>query len=188
MLFKVGCSSKWQQVSSESCTFFPKQFTAGGFDAVLVCFSVTHLCGLCPPRRACLAASPCLWSCPPAGFGCCVRLAGLVFLCLRPCLPAGLGHCAALLGLVRPLPKKNDLVSSLLSATRGETEKALQMSLPTFSNCLEFTVSGVISYFCLSEQCTFLKPHLHRLDCTVHITTKRRSRTIWSSFHNRSPA
>ena len=56
--------------------FFPQTVYCSGSQCFL---SVSALTGmLCPPRWACRRS--CLPPCLPSGLGCCVRLAGLVFL------------------------------------------------------------------------------------------------------------
>ena len=91
---------------------------------------------LCPPRWACLRS--CLPPCLPSGLGCCVRLAGLVFL-FRSCLPSWLGCCVRLAGLSPVLsPSLSPIWSGMLC--------------PPPWSCLSLVsglVSQLLSLFCL---------------------------------------
>ena len=122
---------------------------------------------VCPPW-ACLFS--CLWSCLPSGLGCCVRLAGLVFLLsavLSPalsailagmlcppcwavsglvpaCLPSGLGCCVRLAGLV--------FLLSLVLSWLGCCVRLAGLS-PVFSPSLSPIWSGMLCpppWSCLS--------------------------------------
>ncbi len=112
------------------------------------CFlNVSALTGmLCPPRWACLR------SCLPSGLGCCVRLAGLVFLLsavLSPVLSAILAGMPcpprwAVSGLVSQLV--SHLVWGALSASLGLSFSCLWSCLPLLSLfCLvAFLSSGML--------------------------------------------
>ena len=102
---------------------------------------------LCPLRWACLRS--CLPPCLPSGLGCCVRLAGLVFLCLRSCprscLPSWLGCCVRLAG---PSPVLSPSLSPIWSG----------MLCPPPWSCLSL-VSRLVSpafVFVLSRSLSFI--------------------------------
>ena len=100
---------------------------------------------LCPPRWACLRS--CLPPCLPSGLGCCVRLAGLVFLLsavLSPVLSPVLSAIFAGM-LCPPRWAVSGLVSQLVSHLSG-------MLCPPPWSCLSLVsglVSQLLSLFCL---------------------------------------
>ena len=102
---------------------------------------------LCPPRWACLRS--CLPPCLPSGLGCCVRLAGLVFL-----LSAGLSPVlsAILAGMLCP-PRwaVSGLVSQLVSYLVWD---ALSASLVLSFSCLWSCLPAFV--FVLSRSLSFI--------------------------------
>ena len=99
---------------------------------------------LCPPRWVCLRS--CLPACLPSGLGCCVRLAGLVFLLsavLSPVLSAGM-----------PCPPRwavSGLVSQLVSHLVWD---ALSASLVLSFSCLWSCLAAFV--FVLSRSLSFI--------------------------------
>ena len=125
--------------------FFPQTVYCCGSQCFL---SVSALTGmLCPPRWACLRS--CLPPCLPSGLGCCVRLAGLVFL-----LSAGLSPVlsAILAGMLCP-PRwaVSGLVSQLVSYLVWD---ALSASLVLSFSCLWSCLPAFV--FVLSRSLSFI--------------------------------
>ena len=107
---------------------------------------------LCPPRWACLRS--CFPPCLPSGLGCCVRLAGLVFL-LSPVLSAILAGM-----LCPPRWAVSGLVSQLVSHLLWD---ALSASLVLSFSCLWSCLPAFV--FVLSRSLSFIwdavsAPHL----------------------------
>ena len=132
----------WGAVSA-SLGLSPNSKTVYGWGSQ--CFlNVSALAGmLCPPRWACLRS--CLPACLPSGLGCCVRLAGLVFLLsavLSPALSAILAGmlcppCWAVSGLVSQLVSHLvwDAVSASLVLSFSCLRSCLRSCLPSWLGC-----------------------------------------------------